>query len=216
MLTSFGLRGTFYATTGPSGLRLIHDDDLARIAERHEIGNHGRTHTPFPKLPRAVLEEELAWGIAEIARFGPVSMAVAPPRGRITRRVVADLAALGYMVRTAPVLGSLSPGHELLDPTFMFYPHSSAAMVRNSLRSIRLPAGSLLMAWVSGRSLRRRTEELLRTALQRAPCVHLWGHSEEVARLGLWEELEHLLAIASAMSVIPATNGAVMRILDQG
>lgn len=215
LLSAFGLRGTFYATTGPSGARLIDDDRLARLSEHHEIGNHGRTHSPFPKLTREMLEEELSWGAAEISRFGQASKVVAPPRGKVTKQVVSDLAALGYVARTAPVLGTASLDGDLLHPTFMFYPHGTAAMVRHSLRSVRMPAGSLLLAWASGRSFQRRTEALLRTALSRSSYVHLWGHSEEVERLGLWGELEHLLTIARAMEVVSATNSEVIRIMSR-
>jgi len=95
MLSRFGLRGTFYASTGPSGTRLINDDALHWIAERHELGNHGRTHTPFIDLSRAALIEELAWGCADLSRFGPAPTMVAPPKGRISREVLGVLGSLG-------------------------------------------------------------------------------------------------------------------------
>jgi len=98
----------------------------------------------------------------------------------------------------------------VLDPTFQFYPHNTAALARNSLRCFRLPMISLLIAWIGGRDYRTRAERLLRTAVERSPCVHIWGHAEEVERIGLWGELEGLLALARALQVVPATNGEVL------
>ena len=79
LLTHSGLRGTFYATTGPGGMRTITDEALARLADEHELGNHGRSHVPFTHLSDDEICRELEWGALELSRFGQPSAIVAPP-----------------------------------------------------------------------------------------------------------------------------------------
>jgi peptidoglycan/xylan/chitin deacetylase (PgdA/CDA1 family) len=215
LLTEHGMRATFYASTGPTGARLIHDDALRSIAEHHELGNHGRTHRLFVDLSPEELADEVRWGQEELARFGQAPRLVAPPKGRITGAVVERLSGLGLGVRTAPILGTGGRRANLLDPTFLFYPHGSAALARNTLRRRRLPMVSLLLAWAGGRDYRRRTHRLLETAARRAPCVHVWGHAEEIERLGLWAEFEDLLLLARRLQLVPATNGDAYALLSE-
>ena len=82
LLHSFGLLGTFYASTGPEGARSISDSDLRRIAQDHELGNHGRTHTPFLSLSSTDIEDEVRWGDRELSRFGSPGRDRRAPEGQ--------------------------------------------------------------------------------------------------------------------------------------
>ena len=209
LVADYGMRATFYASTGPSGSREIQDDALCWIGERFELGNHGRTHRLFTELPHSELVAEVAWAQTQMARFGPVAPLVAAPRGRISGTVVAALASLGYGVRTAPLLGTGARRGTILDPSFLFFPHGSSIVVRELVRRRKLPMTSLLVAWAGGRDYRRRTERLIRASAEHASSVHVWGHAAEVERLKLWGELESLLALARGLRLRPATNGEV-------
>src|SRR5688500_15007981 len=105
MLDEFGFVGTFYASTGPDGKRLISDEDLLRIGRHHEFGVHGRTHTIFPKLPRSALADEIHWAVEELSSFGRVGKVVAPPRGKIDTATRLFVGRLGFAVRTGAIIG---------------------------------------------------------------------------------------------------------------
>ena len=150
LLHSFGLRGTFYASTGPAGARSISDSDLRRIARDHELGNHGRTHTPFLSLSSADIEDEVRWGDRELSRFGSPGKIVAPPKGKMDSRVVRTLRELGYQVRSAPVLATRSRRATWFEPSLQFYPHTWSAITRNMARRRLLPAAPLLLTWARG------------------------------------------------------------------
>jgi peptidoglycan/xylan/chitin deacetylase (PgdA/CDA1 family) len=213
LLSEYRVRATFYASTGPSGARSIGDDDLHWIGERHELGNHGKTHRLFTGLSASELEAEVSWGQAEMARFGPVAPVVAPPRGRISGSVVAVVRSLGFGIRTAPLLGTGTRRGDILDPSFLFFPHRTSALAREAVRRRRLPMTALLLAWGGGRDYRVRTERLVRAAAQHTSCVHVWGHADEIERLDLWQELENVLALARELGMRPATNGEVFAAL---
>jgi peptidoglycan/xylan/chitin deacetylase (PgdA/CDA1 family) len=213
LLSEYQMRATFYASTGPSGTRTIDDDALHWIGERHELGNHGKTHRLFTELSCSELVSEVRWGQQEMARFGQAAPLVAPPWGRVSRAVVAAVGSLGLGVRTAPLLGTGMRRGDLLDPSFLFFPHRTSVLAREALRRRKLPMTSLLLAWGGGRDYRVRTERLLRAAARHMPSVHVWGHADEIERLKLWDDLEHMLAVARAIGVRPATNGEVFKAL---
>jgi peptidoglycan-N-acetylglucosamine deacetylase len=208
LLTAFGLRGTFYASTGPTGSRLIEDDPLAQIGLTHELGNHGRTHTPFVLLSEKLLREELIWGGSDLRRLsGTTPTMVAPPQGKISANVVRVARELGLGVRTAPILGTGGIWHGSLDPTAMFYPHRTRSLATNAYRRRAVPMIPLLLSWTRSTEFRTRMREVIRSAVSMTRCVHLWGHSEEVERLDLWTELEDVFALASNLPVTAVTNG---------
>lgn len=210
LLTRYGLLGTFYASTGPGGKRTIDEHGLTLIAQEHELANHGRTHTPFTALSAEEIRNELEWGERELAHFGRVARVVAPPGGKIDERVTRVVHELGYGLRTAPILGKARHYPGTIEPTFLFYPHKSTALVRSAGRRKALPAISLLLAWARGRDFRRRAISLLSTAAERFACVHVWGHADEVERLQLWEPLRGVLAAASELRLTPVTNSAAL------
>jgi peptidoglycan/xylan/chitin deacetylase (PgdA/CDA1 family) len=214
LLTDLGLLGTFYASTGPGGHRSIDDAGLARIGSLHELGNHGRSHTPFTALSDDAIEAELAWGMTELEPFGRVARVVAPPRGKLDARVISFLVGQGYAIRTAPILGPRTTRRAgLLEPSFMFYPHDWQALFRNTARRATIPAVPLLLAWLRGGDFRDIALRLVRAAAARLGYVHLWGHSADVERFGLWEVLHDVLTASARLHVRPATNGDLLAIL---
>ena len=212
LLARHGYRGTFYATTGPGGSRTIDDGGIARLVELgHELGNHGRTHRRFVELAPEEVLREIAWGEAEISRFGAPSPVVAPPRGAVNREVVETLNAKGLTVRLAPILGGRRPRPGTMSPTAQLYPHSARATYLHLLRRRTLPAMRFLRAWARSTSMRERLLAIADAAAGSGTSMHVWGHSEEIDRLGLWRDLELFLEAAKERGFAPATNGELVR-----
>jgi peptidoglycan/xylan/chitin deacetylase (PgdA/CDA1 family) len=204
------MRATFYATTGPGGARTIADDDLRELIDLgHELGNHGRSHKDFTELGDDELRDELEWGRAEVARFAAPTAIVAPPRGHLNPAVLRALHAAGLAVRAAPILGGRGPACELM-PTAQVFPHSRARTISHLVRRGVRPSLPAMVAWTSNRDLWDRLRGLARRAASDSQDLHLWGHSEEIDRLDLWDRLDALLAELAAMGFEPATNGELV------
>jgi len=206
ILEQFGLVGTFYASTGPDGHRLISDQDLARIGTKHELGVHGRTHTIFPELSRSALADEIHWAVEEMSRFGSVGSVVAPPRGKINASTSRFIGQLGFAVRTGAIVGSGGVTGNSLEPTFQLYPHEWKTIARNCVYRRRLPMASLLVSLARKASPEDRFRQMLLAAAERQRYVHVWGHSSDIHRLNLWGALRDMLAIATELGLTPVSN----------
>jgi len=55
-------------------------------------------------------------------------------------------------------------------------------------------------------NLRKLCLRMLDRVATRGGVFHLWGHSWEVDRLGLWDELEEVLRVARSMRMTAVTN----------
>ena len=211
MLAARGVRATFYATTGPSGARAIADDDLAALVRMgHELGNHGRTHRLFTELDPDELRDEVLWGRAETARFGEPAAVVAPPKGRLDPGVISALEGWGAAVRAAPILGGRSDAVELM-PTAQVFPHTRGRTLSHLVRRRLRPPLPALRAWFRYADLWDRLSALANEARRRDRDLHLWGHSEEIDRLGLWDHLDGLMGDLVAAGFKPVTNGELVR-----
>jgi peptidoglycan/xylan/chitin deacetylase (PgdA/CDA1 family) len=206
MLEEFGFVGTFYASTGPGGRRLIVDDDLARIGRNHEFGVHGQTHTIFTELPRSALAGEIQWAVEEMSRFGDVGRVVAPPRGKIDTATRVFIGELGFAVRTGAIIGSTEVSGNSLEPTFQLYPHRWSTIMRNCAYRRRIPIVALLLALARNGGSRDRFVALLRAAVRSRRYVHIWGHAADIERLDLWDALRRLLGTAADLRLVPVSN----------
>ena len=205
-LEEFGFVGTFYASTGPEGRRLIRDKALARIGRNHELGVHGQTHTIFPDLSRQALAGEIHWAVEELSRFGNVGRVVAPPRGKIDGATRRFIGRLGFAVRTGAIIGAAAVRGNSLEPTFQLYPHVRKTIIRNCLYRRRLPTVTMLLQLAREDDLRERSRRLLLAAATRQRYVHMWGHAADVERLDLWKALRGLLSMAADLGLVGVSN----------
>ena len=185
-LYDLGITGTFYASTGPSGVRLLSDDDMGQIAARHELGNHGRSHQAFTSLTNTEILDEVTWAEVDLARFGRPASIVAPPGGKTDQRINRLLIANGYAVRVAPVVGSGTTARQIIDPSLALYPHTTVELLRNIVRRRRVPAVGVLRIWAQNRDAQARLRALVQRCAERHDVLHIWGHSADVHRLELW------------------------------
>jgi peptidoglycan/xylan/chitin deacetylase (PgdA/CDA1 family) len=211
LLASYGFPGTFYATTGPIGHRLISDAATSRlVALGHELGNHGRTHRPFTALSAEELLDELAWGEREIGAVATSHRLVAPPAGIVSKAVRATLRANRYVLRSAPILAKSAATRELVVPSAQMYPHSVFATYKHLAKHRLLPPLAFLRAWSRGGTPRERFRRLADIAHRRGLVLHVWGHSAELERFQLWGDLEAFLEEARELGFRGATNSQLL------
>ena len=198
LLARHGIRGTFYVPLENGANPTLDRSQLNSLAAQGmEIGAHTVTHAPLTRLSRARVDAELRDSkmLLEDMVGRPVG-AFCYPRGELSRRVKKRVAAAGYSLARTTV--SLRTGTRF-DPMAMpvslqARPHSRSVRLRHGLKSAN---GRGLGSWV----LRYRAENdwdtlalcMFERVINEGGILHLWGHSWEIERLGLWTNLDTFL-----------------------
>ena len=218
MLQSRGARGTFYVPTiGFNGGPTLSPLQTRLLATQgFEIGAHGMSHHTLPKFRGKELKREVSVCKAKLEEIlgEPVRM-FCYPQGRYSARVVGALKDAGYEgARTTRMLAcDLRFDSFEMPTTLQVYPHERSVYIKNIVRAGNLPRFCDYMlrfriceSWVE---LGKR---LFDRVLSDGGVWHLVGHSWEIERMGLWDQLREMLDyVSSHKEVLYLTNREVLR-----
>lgn len=218
MLEARGLPGTFYIPmTGHRGGPTLDRNCLRGLLARgFEIGAHGRSHQPLPRLCDTDLTREVQTCKPWLQdMLGEDVRMFCYIKGRYNARVVREVIRAGYEgARTTEMLGwQLDTDPYRLSTTLHAYPHAPAAYLRNMGRGWH---GGRLLDWtIHYRGLKTWVELATRTfdrVIQRGGIWHLYGHSWLIEQHNLWNELGSVLDYVSRQSSVAyLTNGDLAR-----
>jgi peptidoglycan-N-acetylglucosamine deacetylase len=220
LLSRYGLTGTFYVPTARLGRDpfLTADDLRSLAAAGFEIGGHTVSHAILPGLSA----EELAREIGECKTvleqiLGTEITMFCYPKGRFNPDVVCAVQRAGYRgARGTQMLASSKAFDRFAIPTTLqAYPHRRSNYARNLVRlgAVRglLAAIPELIRFENWLQLGKSTFDRV---LRRGGVWHLYGHSWEIEKLGLWAQLDEMLAYVSNRSGVQyVTNGQLLGLM---
>jgi|HubBroStandDraft_6_1064221.scaffolds.fasta_scaffold76703_3 peptidoglycan/xylan/chitin deacetylase (PgdA/CDA1 family) len=199
MLRSRNIGGTFYVPNTPYGARppLSHADLRSLSSEGFEIGAHSVSH----KLLWGLSAEELA---REVRPCKPILEDILGtevrmfcyPCGRYDSNVIRTLKEAGYWgARTVRMLATRLEFEPFEMPTTVqIIPQQKSSYLKNVARARKIEGLQVFLAnlprldnWLE---LGKR---LFDSVLLNGGMWHLYGHSHEIEKLGLWRELEEIL-----------------------
>ena len=214
-LSRHGLAGTFYVPAANSEGRPVMDAaDLRTLAAGgFEVAAHTRDHRRLTGLDRAQAHRQIAEGKAILEdRLGSAVLGFAYPGGRWNAAIRALVADAGFRYARTTCMLCLDPGPDphAMATTFQLHPHRMPALLRNWLRNGG-GVGRLRIAkaWLDAGSLEAAADRVAGIAAARGGVLHLWGHSWEIERDGLWPALDRVLASLAARGGRRGTNADV-------
>ena len=217
LVSRLGLRGTFYVPTGRLGQGAsFTTSDLQTLAGAgFEIGAHTVSHAILTE----VRPEELAREVGDCketlqAIVGAEIGMFCYPKGRFNREVTTAVERAGYRgARSTQMLTSTTAFDRFAIPTTLqAYPHRRSNYVRNL---VRLGAIDVLLQslpdLVRFQDWLRLGQVSFDRILRTGGVWHLYGHSWEIEKLGLWDELREMLEYVSGRSGVEyVTNGQLL------
>jgi len=222
LLTARGLKGTFYIpNAGHHGAKPMEPAEVRSLRSGgFEIGSHGVSHRVLTELspPELAREVRICKTWLEDTLSGPVQM-FCYPKGRFNKSVVQHVKEAGYKgARTTRMLRQDVDFDPFQMPTSLLaYPNSRMLYTRNLIKgwNVRglfdyVSQFIRLDGWVSiGKILFDRV-------VSQGGVWHLYGHSWEIEKLGLWDELEKILDYVSGrVGVLYASNVDVLDLQTQ-
>ncbi len=203
ILSSYCIRGTLYIPViGYDGGQTVGPRDLRELrSQGFEIGGHGMSHHTLPKFRGKELKREVAVCKARLEDVlgEPVRM-FSYPQGRYSARVVSALKDAGYEgARTTRMMAcDLSFGSFVMPITLQVYPHKRSAYIKNVVRAGNLPRFcDYMLRFRTCESWVELGKRLFDRVLSEGGVWHLVGHSWEIERMGLWDQLREMLEYVS-------------------
>lgn len=197
LLRSRRVRGTFYIPINYRERPLDHGQLRDLASEGFELGAHGFSHKPLWRLSLTELAEEVGpcKPILEDIIGGEVRM-FCYPRGRYDVNVVCALQEAGYRgARTVRMLATRPDFNPFEMPTTLqIFPHRAFTYLKNvaSTRKLESLQACIVQLPRLGSWL-ELGKRLFDSVLEKGGIWHLCGHSWEVERLGLWDDLREIL-----------------------
>lgn len=217
MLRVRKLLGTFYVPiTGHHGPRALSRGELRILdGEGFEIGGHGFSHLILPKCTKELVIHEVETCKARLEDIlGHDVDMFAYPRGRHSGMVIKSVKQAGYAgARTTEMLAQdLDYDPYKMPTTIQIFPHSRSAYLRNVARG-----ADFERAWRFIANLRQAgdwvqlAKTLFDSTLERGGVFHMYGHSWEIDKFGLWNDLEEVLDYVSGREgVLYLSNGSAL------
>jgi peptidoglycan/xylan/chitin deacetylase (PgdA/CDA1 family) len=220
LLHSRGLAGTFYIPIiGYRGRPALHPPEIrSLLSEGFEIGAHGLSHHTLPNFRSTELDRELrsCKNRLEDILSGPVQM-FCYPKGRYSANVIRHVRAAGYAgARANEMLAhNLSFDPFKMPTTLQVYPHAKSEYFRNLARAANL--GRAIEYVTRFRGVKTWVElgkKLFDLVLREGGIWHLFGHSWEIEKMHLWDDLTELLNyVCKREGVLYIRNGGTLEFL---
>jgi peptidoglycan/xylan/chitin deacetylase (PgdA/CDA1 family) len=209
LLVRHRLNGTFYVPiTNSEGDAVLTASAIRALAQQFEVGSHTLDHCYLKRLPLAEARRQICEGKARLEDIvGHGVDGFCYPGGKYRQEHVGLVAAAGFRyARTVMNLHYDSGGLPFEMPTTLqFFPHHRNLYLRNFIRggnwSRRQDALKVALRhehWLD------RLYALFDHAVEHGAVFHLWGHSLDIDRFGIWTEFDRFLAHVA--SCVPQRN----------
>lgn len=202
LLRQHGLRATFYIPLrNCEGPPVLTPSAIRDLAVDFEIGSHTLEHRFLTQLNVHDALMQIQDGKTALEDLlGKKVEGFCYPGGkyRAVHKMMVQSAGFTFARTTKNLF--LSAGHQAyeLPTTLQFYPHSRSVVLRNyisqgdwKLRRTALGVIGYESDWLD------RLYLLLEYAARSGGVFHLWCHSLDIGKLGLWKRLDELLRFAA-------------------
>jgi len=199
LLEKYKLGGTFYVPINNPQRDVMNSEMLVEISKKHEIGGHTVNHTFLNTVDQVTAQYEVSTGKAMLEeKLGKSINAFCYPGGKYSQRDIQLVKDAGFLFgRTTKLLHTtIDPSQQLMHTGMQAYNHSSMVLVRHCMKNLYLsPILDYSLFYKENKNFRILAESLLKRLFKYGGVFHLWGHSWEIEKYGLWTELEEVMKI---------------------
>lgn len=227
MLERYGLQGTFYINQYRGDNNFLAPGRIRELSRRFEIGAHTMTHPDLTKLNEQNLQEEIERSKKYLEDvLGKEVFMFCYPKGAYSELVKRHVASAGFLgARTVAKYVFARPEDPFaMGTTMHIYPWplrkkdaGHYLWGRHLFQPVERDFGKFLKTAPSLRafvSWQSYTRHLFDYVLSHGDYFHLWGHSWEIEKYGMWGELEAFFRYTSAQlenEVFAVTNSEILK-----
>lgn len=193
LLRKYKLSGTFYIPKNNPENAVMSEPMIQSLSREYEIGGHTMNHVSANQVSPKKWEEEVSncysW-LADLTGIEPVCFCF--PRGIYTDTASEAVFKAGFKLARTTELMNITGlnGGNFLPTTIQIYDHSRVTYFKHLIKRKRF---ANLFLWIKNNSekeLDRLTDKYVKEMIATRGYLHLWGHSWEIEKYGLWDKLE--------------------------
>lgn len=200
LLNKYGINATFYIPFSNPENKVMSFDQIKNITSFYEIGGHTLNHTYLNKLNELEAKKEINNCKAELEQLtGKEIKAFCFPGGKFSHRDIALIKEAGFIFGRTTRFFNTKIKHEsnLMHTTIHAYNHTYVNLLKHCTKRLLFSDILYSKAFIpfsanfvglSNQYLSNNTE-----------VFHLWGHSWEIEKFNLWNQLEDLFKILSTI-----------------
>ena len=202
LLLRHGLRATFYIPMrNCEGPPVLTPPALRELSKHFEIGSHTLEHCYLTRLGIHDALTQIHDGKAALQDLlGEKVDGFCYPGGKYTSLHSKMVQSAGFSYARTTRNFYLSAGTSVYDlpTTLQFYPHTRSVLLRNFISQGAWPQRRTALGVIGHEAdwLDRLTL-LIDYAARSGSVCHLWCHSLDIEKLGLWKRLDELLRFAA-------------------
>lgn len=193
----YGLPGMFFVPTRNKEGRDVLTPEIIRKAPKEYIsfGGHTENHTYLTSIPIEQVESEVVNNKKYLENIlGHEVQDFCLPGGAYNSEIINIVYKHFKTIRTADTM-NFRYFSGILKPAFHFYPRGNKSLFGNAVRSKNYVYAAYVMAHYR-ESYFDLLESMIKRELCNDNCVFVvWGHSWELEKFQLWEELEHFMKL---------------------
>lgn len=188
LLEQYGFRATFFINIMPLGTHPgMKPEQIKLLHERgHEIAAHTVRHRQLTLQHSSQRHYEFRYGKATLEKFiGSEVTGFSYPKGQYTDIIKIETEATGYLYARATGEGCIVETDQFaIVPTVQIY----NSPLRRYLRIKKNILDGGKFSWTGDWK-----KSCMKYLKNNEGTVHIWGHSWEIEKQGLWDEFEELL-----------------------
>jgi len=218
LLDKYGVKGTFYIA--PNIKNRLSNDEIIAISNKHEIGAHTMDHPLLTEISTEEIKKQIAQSKDYLEKIiGKQVRMFAYPAGDYNASIIDIVKSQGFEgARTTHDWSWIQPADAFEIPTSLHvYPYPIRPRV-GSIRAGFQPLFHNLPKIIRFRlplkaafSCRGLFFAMFDRAYADGGVFHIWGHSWEIDKYKMWEDLESVLKhISSCEGVEFKTNGEII------
>jgi len=210
LLEKYNMKGTFYVPIRIGEHPVMNATTLNGIAKNHEIGGHTVNHLRLNTLGMADAKYEISECKTMLQdKLGKKVEAFCFPGGKYSQRDINLIKEAGFLFgRTTRLLHTSSDTHQfLLDTSIQVYNYSSIKLTTHCVKNLfLLPIAQNSFFYKENKNLPKLAEVVMNRIMTTGGVFHLWGHSWEIEKYGLWREFEMVLKMLAFNQEIAYLN----------
>lgn len=199
LLEKYGIKGTFYIPLANAENKVMERSQIKEISNYHEIGGHTVNHRYLDGLSYEEAKYEITQCKIQLEEItGQPITSFCFPGGKYSERDIELVQQAGFLFgRTTDYFNiKADTKYSLMHTSVQAYNHSALTLSKHCIK--RANCISLFQQHFFipiNHSFQKLSLNLLKKAVEENGIFHLWGHSWEIDKFCLWDELEETFNI---------------------